>query len=116
MVSCLNGAVASVEHAPEWAAPYWATKSSLAAPGQAGLKIEVLENHQRTRPAPFSGGFTNGGAQTVDLRNPVDTFGIDVRLQLLRQEVGYFITEVAMAGVTYGWGPAGSGAIAFVDE
>lgn len=27
-----------------------------------------------------------------------------------------FVNEVAMAGVTYGWGPAGSGAIAFVDE
>jgi len=101
---------------PEWAVQYWAMKSDLTAPGQPAMKIEVFENHQRTRPAPFSGGFGAGGAQTVDLRNPVDTFAIEVKLQLLGQEVGYFLNNVAFGGITFGWGPAGSGAIAFVDD
>jgi len=100
---------------PEWAAMYWATKSDLAAPGLSGLRIEVIEDHQRTKPAPFSGGFANGGAQTVDQRNPNDTFAIEVKLKLLGEEVGYFLNEVAFGGITFGWGPAGTGALAFVD-
>jgi hypothetical protein len=100
---------------PEWADQYWTMKSSLAAPGTPDLKIEVLENHQRTQPMPFTGGFANGGAQTVDPHNPRDTFAIEARLLLLGQEVGYTLNEVAMAGGSYGWGPMGSAAIAFID-
>src|SRR5215831_11773900 len=100
---------------PEWADQYWTMKSSLTAPGAPDLKIEVLENHQRTQPVPFTGGFSNGGAQTVEPRNPRDTFAIEARLLLLGQEVGYTLNEVAMAGGSYGWGPAGSAAIAFID-
>jgi len=100
---------------PEWAAGYWAMKADLAAPGRAGLKIEVIEDHQRTKPAPFTGGFSAGGAQTVDQRNPNDTFAIEVKLTLLGEEVGYFLNDVAFGGITFGWGPAGSGALAFID-
>jgi WD40-like Beta Propeller Repeat len=100
---------------PEWATRYWMRKSDLSAPGDATLKIEVIEKHQRTRPAPFAGGFANGGAQTVDQRNPNDTFAIEVSLRLLGEEVGYFLNEVAYGGITFGWGPEGSGAIAFAD-
>ncbi|HYM24829.1 MAG TPA: hypothetical protein VEU08_16550, partial [Vicinamibacterales bacterium] len=84
--------------------------------GAADLKIEVLEDHQRTRPTPFTGGFSNGGAQAVDPSNPRDTFAIDARLLLLGQEIGYALNESAMAGGTYGWGPSGSGTIVYVDS
>jgi hypothetical protein len=102
---------------PEWADQYWKMKSSLAAPGISDLKIEVLENHQRTQPNPFAGGFNSvGGAQTgADPHNARDTFAIEARLLLLGQEVGYTLNEVAMAGGSYGWGPFGSAAIAFID-
>lgn len=100
---------------PEWSSAYWTRKADLAAPGDPGLKIEVIEKHQRTRPAPFAGGFSAGGAQTVDQRNPNDTFAIEVSLKLLGEEVGYFLNDVAYGGITYGWGPAGSGAIVFAD-
>jgi len=100
---------------PEWASSYWTRKSDLAAPGDPALKIEVIERPQRTRPAPFAGGFSNGGAQTLDQRNSNDTFAIEVSLKLLGEEVGYFLNEVAYGGITYGWGPPGSGAIVFSD-
>jgi len=102
---------------PEWAEQYWTMKSSLTAPGAPDLKIEVLENHQRTQPNPFAGGFNSvGGAQTgADPHNARDTFAIEARLLLLGQEVGYTLNEVAMAGGSYGWGPLGSGAIAYID-
>jgi hypothetical protein len=100
---------------PEWSSAYWTRKADLASPGDPGLKIEVIEKHQRTRPAPFAGGLAAGGAQTVDQRNPTDTFAIEVSLKLLGEEVGYFLNNVAYGGITYGWGPTGSGAIVFAD-
>jgi hypothetical protein len=100
---------------PAWASAYWTKKSDLAAPGDPSLKIEVIEKPQRTRPAPFAGGFSAGGAQTLDQRNSNDTFAIEVSLKLLGEEVGYFLNEVAYGGITYGWGPSGSGAIVFSD-
>jgi hypothetical protein len=100
---------------PEWASAYWARKADLSAPGEPGLKIEVIEKHQRTRPVPFTGGFSAGGAQTVDQRNPNDTFAIEVSLKLLGEEVGYFLNAVAYGGITFGWGPPGSGMLVFAD-
>lgn len=118
IVTLPEGIVSIAFGEPEWATHYWAMKSDLSAPGQQGLKIEVIEDHQRTRPAPFTGGFTPTAAagQTPDQRNPVDTYAVEVKLKLLGQEVGYFLNDVAFGGITFGWGPAGSGAIAFVDE
>jgi hypothetical protein len=102
--------------APQWAAAYWARKSGLAAPGLPALKMEVTENNRRTRPAPFSGGFANGGAQTPDVRNPVDAYEAEVTLRLLGVEIGNWINGAPMAGETFGWGPSRSGALAFVDR
>jgi WD40 repeat protein len=116
IVTLPEGIVSVAFGEPEWAVRYWAMKSDLAAPSQPGLKIEVFEDHQRTRPAPFSGGFSAGGAQTADQRNPVDTYSIEVKLKLLGEEVGYFLNNVAFGGITFGWGPPGSGAIVFVDD
>ena len=102
--------------APEWAAAYWARKSNLAAPGLPALKMEVTETNRRTRPAPFAGGFANGGAQTLDPKNPVDAYEAEVMLRLLGVEIGNWINGAPMAGETFGWGPSGSGALAFVDH
>jgi len=112
-----EGEISAAFGEPEWADQYWTMKSSLTAPGAPDLKIEVLENHQRTQPNPFAGGFNSvGGAQTgADPHNARDTFAIEARLLLQGQEVGYTLNEVAMAGGSYGWGPMGSGAIAYID-
>src|SRR5207245_9993999 len=67
---------------PEWATTYWAQKSDLSAPGVPSLKMEIAESNRRTRPAPFSGGFGNGGAQTPDVKNPVDAYEAEVPLRL----------------------------------
>lgn len=118
IVTLPEGSVSIAFGEPEWATQYWSMKSDLSAPGQPALRIEVIEDHQRTRPVPFTGGFTptTAAGQTPDQRNPVDTYAVEVKLKLLGQEVGYFLNNVAFGGVTFGWGPTGSGAIAFVDE
>jgi hypothetical protein len=102
--------------APDWAGAYWARKSGLAAPGLPALKMEITETNRRTRPTPFSGGFANGGAQTPDVKNPVDAYEAEVMLRLLGIEIGNWINGAPMAGETFGWGPTSSGALAFVDR
>ncbi|MBW8862772.1 MAG: hypothetical protein JF601_10465 [Acidobacteria bacterium] len=102
--------------APEWADVYWARKSSLVAPGLPALKMEVTETNRRTRPIPFTGGFTNGGAQTPDVKNPIDAYEAEVTLRLVGIEIGNWVNGAPLAGETFGWGPSGSGALAFVDR
>jgi hypothetical protein len=102
--------------APDWATTYWGRKSNLSAPGLPSLKMEVTETNRRTRPVPFTGGFANGGAQTPDVKNPVDAYEAEVMLRLLGIEIGNWINGAPMAGETFGWGPTGSGALAFVDR
>jgi len=82
--------------------------------GIPSLRIEVQQDNRRTRPTPFTGGTANGGAYTPDVRNPVDAFESEVTLRLLGLQLGNWINGAPMAGETYGWGPAGSGAIVFV--
>jgi hypothetical protein len=101
---------------PGWAAEYWTQKSALAAPGLPSLKLEVTENNRRTRPMPFSGGFTNGGAQTFDPKDPVDAYEHEVTLRYLGHEIGNWINGTPMAGDTFGWGPVGTGALVYTDE
>jgi hypothetical protein len=101
---------------PAWAAEYWMRKSSLVAPGRPELKLDVTEKNRRTRPVPFTGGFGNGGAQTPDPRNPVDAYEHEVTLRFAGEEIGNWINGAPMAGDTFGWGPDGSGALAFTDK
>jgi hypothetical protein len=100
---------------PAWASEYWKQKSALIAPGLPALKLEVSESNRRTRPAPFTGGFANGGGQTLDPKNPVDAYEHEVTLRFSGEEIGNWINGAPMAGDTFGWGPEGSGALAFTD-
>jgi len=101
---------------PAWGSAYWARKSDLAAPGVTSLRMEITESNRRTRPAPFGGGFANGGAQTPDVKNPVDAYESEITLRLLGVEIGNWINGAPMAGETFGWGPDGSAALVFVDR
>jgi len=100
---------------PAWAGEYWLQKSALVAPGMPSVKLEITENNRRTRPVPFTGGFSNGGAQTPDPKNPVDAYEHEVTLRYLGQEIGNWINGAPMAGDTFGWGPQGTGALVFAD-
>jgi len=111
-----NGEISLAFGEPVWASEYWARKSALTAPGLPGMKLEVTENNRRTRPTPFAGGFSNGGAQTPDPQNPVDAFEHEVTLRFQGEELGHWVNGAPMAGDTFGWGPDGSGALAFTDK
>jgi hypothetical protein len=114
IITLPDGVVSLAFGEPEWASAYWTMKSDLTAPGIPSLQLEVQQDNRRTRPTPFTGGTANGGNYTPDVRNPVDAFESEVTLRLLGLQLGNWINGAPMAGETYGWGPAGSGAIVFI--
>jgi hypothetical protein len=116
IVDLETGEISRAFGEPSWAIEYWARKSAFEAPGDPSLRLEISESNRRTRPMPFSGGFANGGAQTVDPRNPVDAYENEVTVRFLGLEIGNWINGAPMAGDTFGWGPDGSGALVFSDR
>jgi len=104
-----------LENEPEWAAEYWRNKVTELAPGMPWLQIDVTVDSTRTRVAPFAGGFASAGSATGSETASSFTLAY-VTLSYLGVEIGRWMTDEAKNGVTFGWGPAGSGAIAFVDR
>jgi hypothetical protein len=114
IVTVLDGVMSMAFGEPEWAAQYWAMKSNLTAPGVPSMQLEVQTTNRRTRPTPFTGGTANGGNYTPDTKDPVDAFESEVSVKLRGLEIGNWINDAPLAGETFGWGPAGSGAIVYV--
>jgi len=100
---------------PDWAADYWHHKVTEAAPGMPWLSIDVRVDRTRTRVAPFAGGFAGAGSATGS--EAAASFSLAyVTLSYLGVEIGQWATDEPKSGVTFGWGPAGSGALAFADR
>lgn len=99
---------------PDWSAEYWHNKVVERAPGMPWLKIDVTEERTRQRVAPLSGGFT--GATATGSETASSYVLSYITLNYLGVEIGKFMSDEPKSGVTFGWGPAGSGAIAFADR
>jgi hypothetical protein len=107
--------LATLDQEPDWAADYWHNKVTEAAPGMPWLKIDVSLDRQRTRVAPLAGGFASAGAASGSEAASSFTLAY-VTLSYLGVEVGRWMTDEPKSGVTFGWGPSGSGALTFVDK
>lgn len=109
-----HGELTPLDIEPDWAAEYWRNKVTEAAPGLPFLKIDVAVDRQKTRVAPLAGGFTTAGSATGS--EAASTLTVTyVTLRYLGVTIGQWTTDEAKSGFTFGWGPAGSGSIAFVD-
>jgi hypothetical protein len=106
--------LAAIDEEPDWAAEYWHNKVTEAAPGLPWLKIDVSLDRQRTRVAPLAGGFTSASATGSEAATTVTL--AYVTLEFLGVEIGRWNADEPKGGVTFGWGPAGSGALAYVDR
>ena len=100
-----------------------AAPASAAAPVQTICRYTALEvprcfrrvDRTRTRVAPFAGGFAGAGSATGS--EAAASFSLAyVTLSYLGVEIGQWVTDEPKSGVTFGWGPAGSGALAFADR
>ncbi len=121
VVSAAGGAVAGLDVAPAWAAAYWNMKSYKSAPGIDALAIQVNTGRKKDDAGlPKEGVYdADGGGVRLGATNPTMTQNISmgvVQLRLLEETVGEFVNTKPVPGLTFGWGPENSGAIAFVDH
>ena len=112
---------------PTWAESYWLWKSTQAAPGVAALKISVEQQQKRVTATatPNGGDLARGGLDTGGRGGGATTVGDAVgaaqqsqmlsivTLKLKGEVVGEFVNAPALPGTTLGWGPNGSGLIAY---
>ena len=122
-VPASGGTPTRIDAQPAWASAYWDLKQDRVAPGMPSLVIGV-DQKQETMKMGMGGGVgaldRTGSPETSAGSAGGETGGSQksniVRLSLLGQVVGVWTNERVMPGTRLGWGPAGSGAIAFVEE
>jgi hypothetical protein len=116
---------------PPWAATYWTWKSAQAAPGRPALKIAVEQRQERvsSTATPMAGNMARGGSDPGGSGSGGVGVSVDeaaraaeqsqtasiFRLRLKGQVIGEFVNVPAVPGLTFGWGPSGSGLIAFAN-
>jgi hypothetical protein len=123
-----------LDQEPSWAAAYWLAKSAQSAPGVTGLKIAIDQQQKRVAAtsSPMGGdmakggtGASGGGAGGATGGSSVgDAVGAAVQsqaatvvtLKLKGEVVGEFVNTTPLPGTTFGWGPPGTGLIAFVNS
>lgn len=117
IVSLVDRTVSAAFGEPDWASAYWAMKSDFSAPGNPALRIELAREDRRTRVTPFLGGSGGGnGAFTPDPKNSADAYTFDTTLWLLGWRIGEWTNGDPFLGENFSWGPAGSGAILFIND
>jgi hypothetical protein len=122
-----GGTKKDLDAEPAWATQYWTIKSGQVSPDDPQLKIELKTERrtQRTTAAPMGGDLARGAATTGDTGTSAGDAGAaayaaqtaTAHVMLLRGvTVGEFVNSVIVPGMTFGWGPKGSKAIAFTSE
>jgi len=116
-----------VKAQPPWAAMYWTWKSAQSAPGLPSLKIQVEQRQKRVTTTSIpTGGDMARGSPSGSTGGTSVTEGLDAgmafqtarvfTLKLKGTVVGEFVNAPAVPGLTFGWGPKGSGLIAFAND
>jgi hypothetical protein len=122
-----NGSKRDLDAEPDWASAYWTAKSAQASPDDPGIKIELKteRRQQRTTSVPMGGDMARGGASTAETGTSAGDAGAAAYgsqaatahlMQLKGVVVGEFVNSVIVPGLTFGWGPQGSRAIAFAAQ
>ena len=123
-----------VDQESTWAGPYWAWKAGQAAPGLPAWKIQVEQERKRVTATatPMAGNMARGDPSSGADPGLSGSAGVSVEeavraaeqsqmanvytLKLKSEVIGEFVNVPAMPGVTFGWGPANSGLIAFANR
>lgn len=125
VISAKDGKRQSVDAEPEWAAAYWTAKSGQTSPDGPPLKIELKDEvkTEKTTSTPMGGDLARGGAGGSTGSSSGDVLSAAYNQQQVRiittllhgTAVGAFEGKVLVPGLTFGWGPQGSRAIAYAD-
>ncbi|HEY3382779.1 MAG TPA: hypothetical protein VGK32_13475 [Vicinamibacterales bacterium] len=130
VVTVGNGKLAPVDAEPGWSSAYWAAKSGFECPGDREMKLDIETRVQRVSA-------TNSGAGGSLAQNSGDPYGAGSELgpqgqaivqnaqqsqnvttttmRLNGQMVSEFVNTLLQAGLFYGWGPEGLGALAYAN-
>jgi hypothetical protein len=122
-----GGAPKRIDTPPAWAADYWAWKSGQTAPDDPTWKIDVSTEKKIASAVamPMGGDLARGG--TVDptggvsvetmTANAAQAANVSVYTMRLKGEtVGEWTNHPIMPGLTFGWGPKGSGLMAYAEK
>jgi len=123
-----GGTPTRIDAPPPWAADYWSWKSGQTAPGDPSWKIEVSTEKKiaSATSLPMGGDLARGGtgdatstgisAETV-VAHAAQSANVSIyTMRLGGVTVGEWTDHPIMPGLTFGWGPKGSGVIAFADK
>lgn len=120
-----GGAMTTVDAAPPWADKYWAFKSDRASPTDPSLLIDLEQGHETKKYGTGTAGAAEGGDRagggTVMSGANIDREAQSIRqnvfrLTLLGEVISEFVDERPIPGLMFGWGPAGTGVIAYTDR
>jgi hypothetical protein len=124
IVTVSGGAVDAASSEPEWATEYWRFKSDRSAPGIPDVMIDVKQTIEKIKIGTGSAGAADRsapGAGSVNSSGNVERAAESqgqnvVRLVLFDEPISVFVDERPIPGLQFGWGPAGSGAIVYVND
>jgi hypothetical protein len=117
---------------PDWSTRYWGWKSGQTAPGLSSFKIDVEQLRQRrsATSVPMGGDLAKGGTEggsglggAATTLSTGDAMSAAIQAQMVSvwkyklkgEVIGEFVNAPAVHGLTFGWGPAGTGLIAFAN-
>lgn len=118
-----TGAKQDLRDEPQWASEYWTAKSGQTSPDGPPLQIDLQseQRRERTTSTPMGGDLARGGtsiatgaAASDGINAAYNSQVVPVHSMLFKGHiVGEFVNSVIVPGLTFGWGPKGTGAIAF---
>jgi hypothetical protein len=113
---------AGVDVAPDWAAKYWEFKSARTAPGHPEMAIQVqtkrdrkdiptqsLSDKAKNLGGGGGGGFANATAERDDVGS------LTRILTLNGEQVGQYVNQPMVPGMTFSWSPQSLHAIAYAN-
>ena len=125
IVASTGGALRELPAEPEWATDYWIVKSDQSSPDDPSTRIELKSEarRERTTSTPQGGDLARGGTSTVSSTGQNDAVDAAFNSQIAfmntmhlhGREIGEFDNTVIVPGLSFGWGPAGSKAIAYAE-
>jgi len=129
-INAATGDLKQVDAEPAWAADYYNWKSWKSAPGDDAFLIELATEQRRNTATalPMGGDYARGGttgdssgsagtisAESVAAVAQQSQSGTANMMRLKGQVVGEWLNQPIVPGQSFGWGPRGTGLIAYAE-